>query len=560
MNIKKQYVLLLISIALVMLPNVLLIIIGEDSVVDSTIKKLVYLVFTTSIILLPLVFFKPRIFVWISFVLCPLLFFEVFNINLFKAPSTIIAVASLYYTNYGEATELLSSYGRYIILLTITIAIHLYLLLKINSKFKLPKLLKRSILFGSALVLIGIFTRDIFIAKNTLQEVKSFKTLINKAQVFYTVKLEKTFPVGLYIKHKNARIGIELLSGYKERVKNFKFNAIREKNISEPEIYILVIGETARKHNFGLYNYHRNTTPNLDTISNLITFKNVKSSGNFTAITIPHILTRATPNNDSIKYLEPAILNTFKEAGFKTYWLRNQSIGIGGVFGFYTSLADQYKNLSVSFDVSDFDEELLPYIDEVLKENVLKKFIIIHTAGSHFRYNLRYPETFNKFKPSLRKGLSLDNNSIALKEKLVNSYDNSILYSDYILSTFIEKLNKQNVISSLYYISDHGENLYDDENEYLLHGFGIPTKYEIEVPLFIWNSDKYIKTFPSKDSILKSNVYKRISSINSFHTLLDIAAIKYPEEKLNRSFVNKTFDSLRTRYLLKTDKTVIKLD
>ena len=177
MNIKKQYVLLLISIALVMLPNVLLIIIGEDSVVDSTIKKLVYLVFTTSIILLPLVFFKPRIFVWISFVLCPLLFFEVFNINLFKAPSTIIAVASLYYTNYGEATELLSSYGRYIILLTITIAIHLYLLLRINSKFKLPKLLKRSILFGSALVLIGIFTRDIFIAKNTLRNIVVYNSI-----------------------------------------------------------------------------------------------------------------------------------------------------------------------------------------------------------------------------------------------------------------------------------------------------------------------------------------------------------------------------------------------
>ena len=221
-----------------------------------------------------------------------------------------------------------------------------------------------------------------------------------------------------------------------------------------------------------MYNYKRKTSPNLDSISSIYAFKNVKSTANLTSLSIPFILTRATPKNPSLKFSEPAVINNFKEAGFKTYWISNQSAGVGSVFGFYSSLADVYKNTSVTLDSANYDETLFPFLKDVLSDKTSnKKFIVIHTLGSHFRYNYRYPKKFNKFKPAMSKGLSIKNSSdISKKEELVNSYDNSILYTDYVISSFINQLKKQNAISYLYYISDHGESLGESEEHMRTQG------------------------------------------------------------------------------------------
>ena len=68
-------------------------------------------------------------------------------------------------------------------------------------------------------------------------------------------------------------------------------------------------------------------------------------------------------------------------------------------------MADKYVNVSKSIDASGFDENVLPVFDEILNDTSQKKFIIIHTIGSHYRYNYRYPDAFEKFKPNLRKGM-----------------------------------------------------------------------------------------------------------------------------------------------------------
>ncbi|MFT4577119.1 MAG: glucan phosphoethanolaminetransferase (alkaline phosphatase superfamily), partial [Polaribacter sp.] len=104
------------------------------------------------------------------------------------------------------------------------------------------------------------------------------------------------------------------------------------------------------------------------------------------------------------------------------------------------------------------------------------------------------------------------------------------------------------------------ENLYDDERKKILHAYNEPTEYEIEIPLIIWTSKLYNKTYSTKINNLNKNSNLKISSVNTFHTLLDLSNIKYPTEKLTQSFVNKQFDSLQKRYFYKTDKTILKLD
>ena len=53
-------------------------------------------------------------------------------------------------------------------------------------------------------------------------------------------------------------------AGYQESSKDFTFGAQATHDKDEAEIYVLVVGETARACNFGLYGYERNTTPLLD--------------------------------------------------------------------------------------------------------------------------------------------------------------------------------------------------------------------------------------------------------------------------------------------------------
>lgn len=512
-----------------------------------------------AIIVFPLIFLKPKHYSWLIILLLPLLYFEVSIINHFKAPSSEETVASLFLTNYHEITELIKgNFFTFSVAFLVTISI-IFLSFQLKKDFYLSLKIKRFILFFVLGTFSVLYIRNYMVSAkltDNLSETFGFANYSLKIQVL------KIFPLGSFLKLNEAYKGIQKKKSYKNTIKDFRFNATKKDTINQQEIYVLVIGETARKHNFSNYGYHRKTSPNLDTITNLLTFKNVNSNANLTSFSVPFILTRATPKNVSLKFNEPAVINGFKEAGFKTYWISNQSAGVGSVFGFYSSLADVYKNTSFSQDTANYDETLFPVLANILKDNTTqKKFIIIHTLGSHFRYNYRHPEKFNKFKPSLTRDLSLENTShISKKQELINSYDNSILYTDYVLHNFIQQLKQQNAISYLYYISDHGENLYDDQTEKLLHAYKEPTKYEIEIPLFIWTSKRYRKKYTEKTTHLKKHLTKKISSTNTFHTLLDLANIEYPSENLTRSFANQKFDTLQQRFFYKTDKTILKLD
>ncbi|MFY0604088.1 MAG: phosphoethanolamine transferase [Flavobacteriaceae bacterium] len=559
MKSKKNFIFLICLVTICMLPNMLLVLIGEDSVVGTMVKKIVYLILGLAIILFPLSFLKPKWYGWFIFLLSPFLLFEIYNIYTFKAPSSEEAIASVFFTNYGEASELLD--GRILMVVFSVIAfITIFLLAFFTSKtYTLSKRIKQRIFIFTILTFIALYGRNYLMATKLNDNASETFGLANYS---LKIQLSKIYPVDVLIKTKDAYWGVQKRKSYLKSIEGFTFNAVKKDTLKAQEIYVLVIGETARKHNFSLYGYNRNTTPNLDTISNITHFTNVTSNANLTSLSIPFMLTRATPKNAEIKFDEPAIITPYKEAGFKTYWLTNVPSGIGSVFGFYSGLANNYKNTSVSLDALNFDERLIPELENVLNDRTTrKKFIIIHTLGSHFRYNYRYPKEFEKFKPNLEKGLSIENSiSIENKSKIINSYDNSILYTDYILSKFISLLKKEDAVSYLYYISDHGENLYDDDSNKLMHAYINPTKYEIEIPLLIWNSKLYQNQYPDKVRNLSNNIAKGIETVHTFHTLLDLSNIGYPTENLRKSFGSIQFDTLSKKSFYRTDKTILEID
>ncbi|OPZ76733.1 MAG: Phosphoethanolamine transferase EptA [Alphaproteobacteria bacterium ADurb.Bin438] len=165
------------------------------------------------------------------------------------------------------------------------------------------------------------------------------------------------------------------------------------------------------------------------------------------------------------------------------------------------------------------DEVLLDGLEDVIKNIKNDTVIVLHTMGSHGpSYHNRYPDEFKKFVPSCDTS-DIQNCS---KEEIVNTYDNTILYTDFIVSSAIDILKKFNNLEiGLIYVSDHGESL--GENGIYLHGmpYSIAPKSQTSVPMMIWMSDNMKKYDFINYECLKDKASKgQFSHDNLFHSLL----------------------------------------
>ncbi|MDG4946897.1 phosphoethanolamine transferase [Weeksellaceae bacterium KMM 9713] len=198
------------------------------------------------------------------------------------------------------------------------------------------------------------------------------------------------------------------------------------------------------------------------------------SSSVVTTYSIPSILTRATPQDLTIQEKEKTILDAFKETGYFTTYFANQNSPYP-ITRRLINVADENKINFFDVNVKDYyDGAILPDFKSALSTTPNKKFILIHTLGSHFRYTNRYPKEFEVFKPVMNEygysELNFEN-----REKVINAYDNSVLYTDFFLSQLIESLKIKNKNAVLLYLSDHGENLFDNKLKIFGHGTVNPT-------------------------------------------------------------------------------------
>jgi glucan phosphoethanolaminetransferase (alkaline phosphatase superfamily) len=258
------------------------------------------------------------------------------------------------------------------------------------------------------------------------------------------------------------------------------------------------------------------------------------------------------PATQSLKagFAEKSFISAYKEAGFKAYWLSNQmSFGqFDTPISVFANEADvtQFLNLGGFSNNASFDEILLEPLQNAMTDPAPKKLIVLHTIGNHWNYSHRYPKAYDKWQPSL---FGIENpayTDLAIKQQLNNSYDNSILYTDWFLAQVIDRLKTASAITSMMYVSDHGQTLYDGSCNLAIHGHN--TAFEFHVPALVWYSDLYRKTFPDKIAQLKRNKRARLATENIFHSLLDMADIRYGSERLEWSFLNRQF-KLHKRYV-----------
>lgn len=308
----------------------------------------------------------------------------------------------------------------------------------------------------------------------------------------------------------------------KEKFKIIENDAYIEDNTSK-KLLILVVGETARAANYSLGGYTINDTNAYTKKEKVIFFNNVSSCGTATAISLPCMFSISKREDFSINEFQENALDILQKLGINTIWIDNNSGGCKGV-------CDRIKQTELySYQ---YDGSLLDSLKEKLENLKNQNIIVLHLQGSHGpTYYKRYPKEFKKFLPTCDTN-TLDKCS---QEALINTYDNTLLYTDFILSEVITLLKEKNDFqSSLIYISDHGESL--GENGLYLHGmpYAFAPKYQTHIPLIFWSNDNNLIKLAEKYKNLK------LSQDNLFSSLLGYFNVKSNVYESNYDLFNNS--------------------
>jgi glucan phosphoethanolaminetransferase (alkaline phosphatase superfamily) len=349
----------------------------------------------------------------------------------------------------------------------------------------------------------------------------------------------RSWPYGIVMNAESYAKERRYLAQLSARSAQFHFGAHQAGRQEVPQVVVMVLGESSRADRWSLNGYARDTNPLLAQEANLVSLSDMITPVSATRLSVPVILSRK-PATQSLRagFSETSFISAYREAGFKTFWLSNQmSFGeFDTPVSVFAKEADvtRFFNLGGFTNRSDFDDVLLAPLQIAISDRAPKKLIVLHTLGNHWNYSHRHPQEFDRWKPSL---FGIDKpayTSLKLKVEINNSYDNSILYTDWLLSQVIGVLKTGPALASMMYVADHGQTLYDGSCKLAFHGHN--TQFEFHVPALVWYSDAYGAAHADKVAQLRQHRAAPLSTENMFHSLLDMADISYESEQLDRSF------------------------
>lgn len=258
-------------------------------------------------------------------------------------------------------------------------------------------------------------------------------------------------------------------------------------------IYVLVIGESETRDHMHIYGYERENTPFLDSLKSLsdaVIFSHAYSNHTHTVPCLTFALSERNQYNDINLVDAYSVVEVAKAAGYDTYWLSNQErfspwdTPVAEI----ASVADRqvWLNGNVGKQINTFyyDGKLLDFIPDM--SNMTNGFIIIHLMGNHLSYDDRYPEAFNKFSRG---------------DKTIDTYDNSILYNDFVLRSIYEKVKNVPHFQGMIYLSDHG----DDADKHLGHESSKFTYRMAHIPLIMLFSESFMQNRRELYETLKSH-------------------------------------------------------
>ena len=338
-----------------------------------------------------------------------------------------------------------------------------------------------------------------------------------------------------WIDRNSTELG-SLLMPWSYIVNTFRYQAAeKRKNVEEiplpdatltddsPAVCILIIGESARRDHFSLYGYEKETNPytSKDSVKAYV----ADAAATYTAAGVKAIL--EPYEADELVEILP---NYLYRTGIDVFW-RTSNWGEPPVHvRSYETIGDLRKRLP------DADQRYDGALLEGLKEEILaggkdQVFGVLHTYTNHGpTYNTNYPSEFEVFHPVSRT----TEMSKVSQEELFNAYDNSIVYTDWMIHSVIETLRGLGRRSCVLFVSDHGESL--GENNLYMHGvpYSMAPREQLEIPFVVWTSD------PS----LQLKDIPKVGQYHVFHTVLSFFKVDSPIFDENMSIFTNSENSI----------------
>ena len=284
-------------------------------------------------------------------------------------------------------------------------------------------------------------------------------------------------------------------------------------------VVVLVIGEAARAANFSMYGYDRRTNPAL-LRNNAVALPNSTACATYTTAAIACMLGHnGMTANNTVDYEN---LPTYLQRNKVVVSWRSNNTGHPEMEIQRFLKAGELRKSCVGSGC-DYDQVLLTGLKATLQRNESRpRLIVLHQSGSHGpAYWTKYPPGFDQFNPVCR---SVDLQSCSRSE-LINTYDNTIYFTDYLLGLLISTLQVlPDIPSVVIYISDHGESL--GEAGLYLHGTPMAFAPDVQknIPFVVWMSE----TFQRQRAITNSDLLRAASYShhNIFHSVMGALGLR----------------------------------
>ncbi|PML56459.1 phosphoethanolamine transferase [Vibrio lentus] len=471
--------------------------------------------------------------------------FQVFNWPIFSKPffilllitSTLVSysmfnygiyvdygmIENVFETNSGEAASYVSTHSILWLLVMGGIPSLILLLTRLKRESWKDFFVWKSIGLLSSLIVIaiiaGLFYKDYVSIGRNNSHIK--KMIIPTEYVASTVKYINNTYIKEPIPYQELGLDAQLKPEAKQAEK--------------PTLLVFVLGETARVYNYQYYGYEKETNAHTKPY-NPIFFSDVQSCGTATAVSVPCMFSNMNRSNyDRDKaYNQDNVVDIMNRAGIHSIWREHD--------GGDKAVAHRIKEMTLVAKDSDplcnndvcYDTAMLENFEQDTQHLKQDSIIFYHISGSHGpTYFERYPDDHKKFTPDCARA-DIEN---CTKEEVVNTYDNTILYTDFFISQAIQKLekltDKYNV--ALMYISDHGESL--GENGVYLHGmpYSLAPKEQTHVPMILWMSDGFAAQKGISETCLrKAGKEQSFSHDNLFDSLLGLMDVQTNEYRASQ--------------------------
>jgi len=315
---------------------------------------------------------------------------------------------------------------------------------------------------------------------------------------------------------------------------------LKDAMANTPATLVLVIGESTNRQRMSLYGYPRPTTPELDKLKDqLDVFDNVITPRPYTIEALQQVLTFADEENPDLYLSTPSLVSMMKQAGYKTFWITNQQTMTkrNTMLTTFSEQADEqvYLNNNRNQNAAQYDGDVIEPFNKALADGAPRKLIVVHLLGTHMSYQYRYPSTFDKFQD--REGVPAGIRDDQLPT--YNSYDNAVLYNDFVVSSLIKDYARTDPNGFLLYLSDHGEDVFDSVGHATLgRNENKPTAPMYTIPFMAWASPKWRA---AHDWNLAGDLSRPYSSSHLIHTWADLAGLSFDELDRSKSLVSDSF-------------------